>query len=141
MKQGISIKNKQDIFSLILNQLDPFKADEYGGIMEFLNTVWDLKSMPSEDSRFEDAEGDVFQHTINNDDWEIDYLFRDRLRLFENDETFIQFIEAVVSPQFRVSEDESLKFVTLINDILEKDKLQLSLTEYDNNAYPIHTDN
>lgn len=139
MQQGISNKNKQEIFSLILSLQDPFKADEYGGIIEFLNSVWDLKSMPSEDARFKDAEGDVIQHTINNDDWEIDYLFKDRLRLFESDETFIRFIESVVSPQFRVSEDEILNFVVLINDILEKDKFQLSLTEYNNDSYPIYT--
>lgn len=139
MQQGISNKNKQEIFSLILSQQDPFKADEYGGIVEFLNSVWDLKSMPSEDARFKDAEEDVIQHTINNDDWEIDYLFKDRLRLFESDETFMRFIESVVSPQFRIGEDEILNFVVLINDILEKDKFQLSLTEYNNDGYPIYT--
>lgn len=139
MQQGISNKNKEEIFSLILSQQDPFKADEYGGILEFLNTVWDLKSMPSEDARFNDAEGDVIQHTINNNDWEIDYLFKDRLRLFGSDETFIRFIESVVSPRFRSGEDEILNFVVLINDILEKDKFQLSLTEYNNDGYPIYT--
>jgi len=139
MQRSISNKNKHDIFSTILSQRDPFKADEYGGVIEFLNTVWDLQSMPSEDSRFKDAEGDVIQHTINNDDWEIDYLFKDRLKLFENEETFIRFIEAVVSPQFRASDDEILNFVVLINDVLEKDKLQLSITEYNDDGYPIYT--
>jgi len=139
MQQTISTKNKKELFRIILNEHDAFREEEHDGILEFLNEVWDLKSMPSEDERFQDAEGDIIQHTINNFDWEQDYLFIERLKLYENDETFIKFLETVVNPKFRVDEDEILKFVLLINDVLEKDKIQLSLTEYNNDGYPIYT--
>lgn len=131
-------KNKEEIFHLILNQNNPFKEDDYGGIIDFLNEVWDLKSMPSEDSRFPDAEGDIVQHTINNHDWDLDYLFIDRLKLFKEDTVFIKFIETVVSPQFRNSEDEILQYVLPINDVLEKEELILSLSEYNDDGLPVY---
>jgi hypothetical protein len=36
--------------------------------LKFLDRVFDLKNLPSTDSRFENAEGDIWQHTINNYD-------------------------------------------------------------------------
>lgn len=139
MEKRISTKNKEELLNLILHQNNPFKEDEYEGIIEFLSKIWDLKSMPSEDSRFNNAEEDIIQHTINNDDWEIDYLFKDRLRLFDDDEVFLKFIETIVHSEFRIDEDDIFKFVLLINDILEKDQLQLSISEYSDTGYPIYT--
>ncbi|CAA0243927.1 AAA family ATPase [Tenacibaculum maritimum] len=139
MQKKITTKNKKELFDLISHQQNPFKEDEYDGIMEFLGTVWDLKSMPSEDARFKDAEGDIVQHTINNNDWEIEYLFEDRLRLYDDDETFIRFIETVVHPHFRIDEEEIFNFVLPINDILERDRLQLSISEYSEDGLPIYT--
>lgn len=38
-------------------------------LLTFLKRVWDLSSMPSTDHRFKDAEGDIWQHMVRNDDW------------------------------------------------------------------------
>lgn len=95
--------------------------------------------MPSTDSRFTDAEGDIVKHTIHNYDWELDFLFIDRLELFKDDDVFVRFLETVVNPKFRVDEDEILKFVLLINDVLEKENLQLSTTDYNEHGLPIYT--
>ena len=139
MEQTISDRSKQDLFDLILSEPDPFKEDERKGIIEFLNVIWDLKSMPSRDPRFKDAERDVIQHTVNNHDWEMEYLFKDRLGLFEDDGIFTKFLETVVNPKFRVDEDEITKFVLLINSVLELDGLQLSISDYNNMDRPIYT--
>lgn len=49
---------------------------------EFLSRVFDLRNLPSYDSRFKNMEGDIWQHRINNYDWEDNWLFSDdRLNL------------------------------------------------------------
>ncbi len=37
---------------------------------DFLARIYDLENMPSTDSRFSNAIDDIWQHTVNNDDWE-----------------------------------------------------------------------
>src|ERR1700722_2555836 len=67
------------------------------GQVDFLGRVWNLSSMPSTDPRFQNAEADIWQHTINNSDWTDDYLLLDYLNLKEcGDKTFIKFVETAV---------------------------------------------
>jgi hypothetical protein len=63
-----------------LNILDGLRleAAAWNGTLddvEFLSRLYDLTSLPSSDSRFKDAAGDIWQHCINNDDWESDWVF------------------------------------------------------------------
>lgn len=46
--------------------------------VEFLQRLWDLEAMPSTDSRYKDASGDIWQHRWNNHDWDDDWLFKDK---------------------------------------------------------------
>ncbi len=125
---------KVALFEQIKKQSNPFgKEDQQEGLIPFLNQIWDLGNMSSTDLRKEyskDALADIYQHTINNDDWTIDFLFIERLGLFETDELFIKFIEAIVSPNNRENENEIIKFVSLINLYLEKTNLILKISEY-----------
>ena len=45
--------------------------------IEFLKKLYPLKAMLSSDSRFNNAEEDIWHHTINNDDWEYGWAFDD----------------------------------------------------------------
>ena len=45
---------------------------------QFLMRLFDLNALPSTDPRFSDAAGDIWQHRINNDDWDDDWVFYDR---------------------------------------------------------------
>ena len=45
--------------------------------IDFLKKVYPLDKMLSTDERFENAEGDIWHHTVNNDDWESDWVFSD----------------------------------------------------------------
>jgi AbiJ N-terminal domain 3 len=36
--------------------------------IDFLSRLYQLDKMPSDDSRFKDMAGDVWQHRVNNDD-------------------------------------------------------------------------
>jgi AbiJ N-terminal domain 3/TIR domain len=65
----------------------------------FLKRIWDLASMPSSDSRFENAEGDIWQHTVRNTDWDESYLLYDYLELKScSDSIFSKFLEVAVHP-------------------------------------------
>ncbi len=51
----------------------------YGDLeeIEFLSRLYDLQQLPSTDDRYEDAERDIFQHRINNEDWDDFWSFAD----------------------------------------------------------------
>jgi len=135
---NISSKIKSALLGAILKEENAFGMTDDNGILDFLNEIWDLKNMPSEDDRFENAYGDVSQHTVNNDDWELEYLFVERLKLFDNDEIFIKFLETIVSPKYRPNEDEIIRFVFLINQYLEKEKLSLYVKEYNDDGDAVY---
>lgn len=135
----LSKKNKLQIFSAIKGENNPFGLTDDGfGYLKFLESIWDLATMPSEDPRYTDARGDVIQHTVNNNDWDDDYLFIQRLKLLDDDAIFIKFLETVVNYDIRESEDEIIKFVLLINPYLEKEGLELYLSQYNEDGQPVY---
>lgn len=132
-------KTKAELFKKILSQTIPFGIeDEHEGLLPFLMKIWDLKNLPSEDPRYKDAYGDIYQHTINNHDWDLDYLFVERLSLFEDENAFVKFLEAIVSPEIRKDEDEIITYVLLINSYIEKDGEILSISEYTEDGQSIY---
>lgn len=138
-KKALNPKNKLQLFFALKNEENSFGVfDETKGILDFLNEIWDLRNLPSQDSRFKNAYDDIVQHTLNNNDWDDDHLFLERLKLLENDQIFIKFLETIVNPKFRNNEDEIIRFVLLINSYLEKDNIELYRSEYDDNGEPIY---
>ena len=112
--------------------LDELRAKEtiwYGDLHEvdFLNGIFDLASMPSSDSRFETAEGDIWQHRINNDDWPLDWIFGDsRFSLYTLDqETFLKFISEVLNPAVRRDVSEQAQLAATFNGHLKRDGWEL----------------
>lgn len=88
--------------------------------VEFLSRLFDLQKLPSSDNRFKDAAGDIWQHCINNNDWDQDWIFSDdRFNLIDGSaDTFLRFLCEVVHPVVRPDRDEALKLVTHFNDQL-----------------------
>ncbi len=76
-----------------------------GGITEldFLNELYNLKSLPSKDSRYNNAYDDIYQHTINNNDWNFGWVFYDsRFNLKGcEDEELLKFICRIFHPIVR----------------------------------------
>ncbi|TWR25265.1 ATP-binding protein [Mucilaginibacter pallidiroseus] len=134
----ITPKTKKDIFDTLKGEAGTFGLLSDNSLFEFINEIWDLRSMPSEDPRFSDAYGDTVQHIINNDDWDIDFIFTQRFKLFDDDEIFKKFIDSVVSPKFKKDEDEITKFVLLLNPYLEKDGFKLAISDF-LNEIPVYT--
>jgi energy-coupling factor transporter ATP-binding protein EcfA2 len=132
----INHKVKFDLFNFLKTQNFYGSSDS---LLAFVNWIWPLRAMPSQDERFSNAYEDVIQHTVNNDDWSLDYLFQERFDLLNSDDAFNKFIEAIVNPHFRSGQDDIIRFVVLINPYLEKEGYALAISEYDTNGLPIYT--
>lgn len=95
--------------------------------VDFLSRLYDLQTLPSGDSRFENAAGDIWQHCINNDDWERDWVYNDpRFHLIDGSaDIFLRFLCEVVHPVVRAEQNEAKKLVLQFNDQLLQCKWQL----------------
>jgi hypothetical protein len=126
MTSKISEITRRDIFDLVRLE----KINLYGRLeeVEFLARIWDLQAMPSTDSRFKDFQGDIWQHTVNNDDWDHDWVFSDsRLNLMRgDDETFLRFLCESIHPVVRADVTECERLCQLYNTYLRNDGFQLT---------------
>ena len=136
----ISIKIKSALVDILLKQNNLFgEKYEDMGPMKFLGEVWLLDEMPSTDERYPTARGDAIQHLVNNDDWSYDYMLKERFSLLnDTDEVFIKFINTVVHPNFKESEDEIIYFVLLIDPYLQKAGYKLSIQDRGEKGIPIY---
>lgn len=113
------------IESLILHGEISGKLD----LVSFLERTWNLSDMPSTDSRFKSASGDIWQHMVNNDDWTEHYLFFSYLDINQLPEKcFLHFLEQIVHPIVRTPETQ-LEFVNIINSYLVHDAYRLEAVE------------
>lgn len=88
--------------------------------VEFLSRLYELENLPSTDSRYKDAAGDIWQHRYNNDDWEDEWIFSDpRFNLLDGSaEVFLRFLCETVHPVVRLQREEAIKLVEHFNDQL-----------------------
>jgi len=121
----ISELTRRDIFDAIASE----RFNWCGRLEEvdFLRRLYDLDTMESYDSRFENAAGDIWQHRVNNWDWEDDWLFTDERFGLNNgdDEILLRFLCETLHPVVRSDAIEVEKFHQLFNQILVHDGYQL----------------
>jgi len=103
------------------------KLDE----IDFLSRMYDLKSLPSYDTRHKDMAGDIARHRIMNPgDWPDDWVFTDdRLDLLHApDEIFLKFLCELVHPVVRddVTVDD---MVAGFNRYLAQDGYRLAVVD------------
>lgn len=94
---------------------------------EFLSRLFDLQSLPSTDGRFDNAAGDIWQHRVNNYDWDDDWVFYDdRFNLMNgDDEVFLRFLCETLHPVVRSDVTESERLCQMFNEFLLNDGFQL----------------
>jgi hypothetical protein len=94
---------------------------------EFLSRLFDLSKIPSTDSRFKDANGDIWQHRVNNDDWDDNWVFSDQRfnLMYCDDATFLQFLSEMIHPIVRKDATEVSRLLQLFNEYLAKDNFEI----------------
>ena len=98
---------------------------------DFLARLFDLKSLPSRDSRYNNAYDDIHQHMVNNTDWEEDWIYSDpRINLLHcADEIYLNFLAMTVHPRVRTNQEEVNKLVDIYNKYLNADGFEIIQTD------------
>ena len=94
---------------------------------DFLSRLYDLSKMNSTDGRFQDAEGDIWQHRVNNYDWDDDWVFYDSRFAIKNgsDKVFLRFICEMFHPAVRDEKKNWKRLLELVNELLRVDGYEL----------------
>ena len=95
--------------------------------IDFLQRLYSLETLPSLDSRFNNARDDIFQHTILNDDYSSGWVFQDERFPLKNgsDEAYLQFLCEIFHPIVRNEDSEWETFLNRINELLRNDGYEL----------------
>lgn len=99
--------------------------------LSFLKRLYPLDKMSSNDSRYMNAELDIIQHTINNDDWELCWVFDDeRFPLHKGtDEDYLKFILEILNPEICIEGDALNIIISQIKRLLHEDGYELYVSE------------
>lgn len=98
---------------------------------DFLARLFDLKSLKSRDYRYTNAYDDIYQHMVNNNDWDDDWIYSDpRINLSHcEDETYLNFLAMTVHPRVRTDTDEVTKLTDIYNKHLDADGFEIAQTD------------
>jgi hypothetical protein len=95
--------------------------------IEFIEKLYPLDKMPSYDTRFKNAKEDIWQHTVNNRDWELGWIFEDcRFELLKgSDLILLNFLCAVFHPENRDEKGYWKEYLGKINRLIKTDGYEL----------------
>lgn len=127
---------KLRLIKFLISKPNIFYGNHHEGIIELLDSVFDLRNKPSQDDRYKDAYGDAFQHLVNNDDWELEFTFLTRFDITQGD-TLFNLVEYLVRPDFQESEQTRLDLVNDVNSIINVEGITLETSEFDDQDQPI----
>ena len=135
MPNQLSELTKQDIVDLyLIGFIDQYTGENvkcyWSGRLnepEFLSRLYDLDNLPSYDGRYKNANGDIWQHTVNNDDWEGDWVFNDKrfLTKSSDDEDWLRFICETFHPAVRNERNKWQALLALVNGLINSDGYEL----------------
>lgn len=97
------------------------------GEIDFLKRLYPLNKMKSDERRFQNLEEVIYQHTVNNDDYETNWIFTDERFPLKvgSDAEYLRFICEIFHPVALVDNDVSKKYFGLICSFLRKDGYEL----------------
>ena len=127
---------KRDILDLFKNGVDVGWLDQdiqvypyYGRLPEidFLKRLYPLNKMKSDENLFQNLEEVIWQHTVNNDDYEVNWIFTDERFPLKSgsDAEYLRFICEVFHPVALIENDVSKKYFKQICSFLRKDGYEL----------------
>lgn len=129
---------KRKVFNALVNGEVIDGIQERDELENLVTRIDGIDLLKSEDPRYTTFIEDFRQHCLRNYDWTDEYLFVERLKVLESDNSFKSFVEAIVSPDLQESESDINKVVSMINQQLETAKASLSLFKYDSNGLPVY---
>ena len=104
------------------------RLDELG----FLERLYDLDNMPSNDSRYSNAHGDISCH-LRFGDYEDEYwIFQDErfsLRQGDGDEALLHFLCMMLHPSVRIENSQWRDYLQKFNELLREDGYELYPTK------------
>lgn len=128
---------RRDILDLFKNGVDVGWWDEkdiqtypyYGRLSEidFLKRLYPLNKMKSDESRFKNLEEVIIQHTVNNDDYDANWIFTDERFPLKvgSDADYLRFICEIFHPIALIENEVSNKYFDQICSLLRKDGYEL----------------
>ncbi len=96
--------------------------------ISLLQRLYPLDKMPSNDRRFDSARGDIWQHTINNNDWDNFWVFTDDRFSLTNgneDEPLLKFLCEMLHPAVRDDKAPWKEYLKKFNELLSPDGYEL----------------
>lgn len=107
---------------------------------EFLSRLYDTSSMPGSGGRCKTLDQEIWQHTVNNDDWSSDWVFDDDRFPLKNgtDEDYLRFLMEVLSPEVRIDGEVLNKIIEQVTLLLRIDGYELYIGSYVSNQ-PVYT--
>lgn len=94
----------------------------------FLQRIYPLAEMPSYDNRYASALGDIRQHTVNNNDWDDNWVFSDdrfHLGNGSEDEPLLNSLCEMFHPFVRNEKEPWGEFLIKFNELLAPDGYEL----------------
>ena len=112
----------------ILEVLDTYMSTDFYGRLnevEFWERIFNLEKLPSTDSRYPDMKVDLWQHRMNNNDWD-DNWYIDKFDLLgTEDAKFLKFLAEFFHPEVRDISWNTKRVLATINKNLALDGVEL----------------
>lgn len=133
-------RQKQSLFQQITDTGFFDRLVQNDLFLAFINSFKDLKSMKSTDGRpqYKNAEDDIRQHYIMNDDMSLDDVFSSKVGIYQDDVTFKDFLMAVLDARFSENEAEVSALIDIINPFLHSGGEEVFLYGYNNNGQAVY---
>lgn len=98
---------------------------------DFLGRIFDLQSLPSRDIRYSNAYDDIYQHMVNNNDWDENWIYSDpRINmLYCDDNLYLNFLADTLHPLVRTNLDEVSRLLEIYNKHLSADGFEVAQTD------------
>lgn len=112
----------------ILEILDTYMTSDFYGRLnevEFWERIFTLEKLPSTDSRYPNMKSDLWQHRINNNDWD-DNWYVDKFDLLDTEDAkFLKLLAEFFHPEVRTTNWNTKRVLAIINKNLALDGVEL----------------
>jgi hypothetical protein len=97
---------------------------------DFLSRLFDLKSLKSRDSRYNNAYDDIYQHMVNNSDWDNNWVYTDPRTnlLYADDSFYLEFLSTTLLDVVRLDQQETDRLLDIYNRNLAEDGFEIIQT-------------